>query len=231
MIKKLLLLLLLAGAGLMFWTGVSDFKVKEELNPIASYYADQGLEETGAANLVTAVVVRYRGLDTLGEVTILFLTASILGFFLVRGKTKETFRDSSEILKTASRLLEPIIILAGVYVFVNGHLTPGGGFQGGAILASALILAYLANPGEGISKSLLNITESFSGLSFVIIGILGIVLAGGFLDSTFLPAGSIGNLISAGVIPIIYIFVGLKVGSELAGIVTNLKYASKNESE
>ncbi|MFW5805884.1 MAG: Na(+)/H(+) antiporter subunit B [Bacteroidales bacterium] len=231
MIKKLLLLLLLAGAGLMFWTGVSDFKVKEELNPIASYYADQGLEETGAANLVTAVVVRYRGLDTLGEVTILFLTASILGFFLVRGKTKETYRDSSEILKTASRLLEPIIILAGVYVFVNGHLTPGGGFQGGAILASALILAYLANPGEGISKSLLNITESFSGLSFVIIGILGIVLAGGFLDSTFLPAGSIGNLISAGVIPIIYIFVGLKVGSELAGIVTNLKYASKNESE
>jgi len=231
MVKKLLLLVLLAGAGLMFWLGVSDYQVKEELNPIASYYADQGLEETGAANLVTAVVVRYRGLDTLGEVTILFLTASILGFFLIKGNKKETFRDSSEILKTASRLLEPIIILAGVYVFVNGHLTPGGGFQGGAILASALILSYLANPTDGISKTLLKVTESFSGLSFVIIGVLGIVLAGGFLDSTLLPAGSMGKLISAGVIPIIYIFVSLKVGSELAGIVTNLKYAPKNESE
>ncbi|MEA3447808.1 MAG: hydrogen gas-evolving membrane-bound hydrogenase subunit E [Bacteroidota bacterium] len=231
MIKKLLLFILLAGSALMFWVGISGFEVKEKLNPIASHYASEGLEQTGAANIVTAVVVRYRGLDTLGEVTILFLTASILGFFLIKREGKEDFRDSSEILKTASSLLEPIIILSGVYVFINGHLTPGGGFQGGAILASALILAYLANPNDSISKNLLKITESFSGLSFVIIGVLGIILAGGFLDSTLLPAGSIGNLISAGVIPIIYIFIGLKVGSELAGIVTNLKYAPKNESE
>ncbi|MFO7880284.1 MAG: hydrogen gas-evolving membrane-bound hydrogenase subunit E [Bacteroidota bacterium] len=231
MIRKLLIFALIAGAGVMFWYGVSDFEVKEELNPIASFYADEGFKDTGSANIVTAVLVRYRGLDTLGEVSILFLTASILGFFLIKGNNKETFRDSSEILKTASRLLEPIIMIAGVYVFINGHLSPGGGFQGGAILASALILAYLANPADGISERILKITESFSGLSFVIIGVLGIIFAAGFLDTSLLPAGSPGHLISAGVIPIIYIFIGLKVGAELAGIVTNLKHAPKTDSE
>src|SRR6056297_2217540 len=142
MVKKLLLLVLLAGAGLMFWLGVSDYQVKEELNPIASYYADQGLEETGAANLVTAVVVRYRGLDTLGEVTILFLTASILGFFLKLKledeKVPRKVRKASEILEKASKIITPVIFLFGIYVFINGHLTPGGGFQGGAIIASGL---------------------------------------------------------------------------------------------
>ncbi|MFP4664853.1 MAG: hydrogen gas-evolving membrane-bound hydrogenase subunit E [Bacteroidales bacterium] len=231
MIRKLLIFALIAGAGVMFWYGVSDFEVKEELNPVASFYANEGFKDTGSANIVTAVLVRYRGLDTLGEVSILFLTASILGFFLIKGKNKETFRDSSEILKTASRLLEPIIMIAGVYVFINGHLSPGGGFQGGAILASALILAYLANPADGISERILKITESFSGLSFVIIGVLGIIFAAGFLDTSLLPAGSPGHLISAGVIPIIYIFIGLKVGAELAGIVTNLKHAPKTDSE
>jgi len=232
MIKKLIFLALIAGVGYMFWTGLAEYKAAESLNRISSYYAQDGLKEVGAANLVTAVVVTYRGLDTLGEVSILFLTASILGFFLVSGKEpKIPLQDSSEILKTASKLLEPIILLFGIYIFINGHLTPGGGFQGGAILASALILAYLANPNEGINKSIFRITESISGVVFVIIGILGIVLAGGFLDNRLIPVGSIGDLISAGIIPIIYIFVGMKVGAELSSIVTNLKHSPKNNVE
>lgn len=232
MIKKLIYLALIASIGYMFWTSLSNYEAGESLNRISSYYAQDGVEEVGAANLVTAVVVTYRGLDTLGEVSILFLTASILGFFLPSGKgPKIKVRDSSEILKTASRLLEPIIILFGVYVFINGHLTPGGGFQGGAILASALILAYLANPEDGMNKSIFRITESISGLAFVLIGILGVVLAGGFLDNRIIPAGSVGDLVSAGVIPIIYIFVGMKVGAELSSIVTNLKHSPKTDTE
>jgi multicomponent Na+:H+ antiporter subunit B len=232
MIKKLFLFAILTGFGFILWSVLSDYKSADGLNPISSYYAGEGLEEIGSANIVTAVVVTYRGLDTLGEVSILFLTASILGFFLVSGKgPKIQGRDTSEILKTASRLLEPIIIIFGIYVFVNGHLSPGGGFQGGAILASALILSYLANPEEGLNKSILRITESISGLAFIVIGILGIVYAGGFLDNRIIPVGSIGDLISAGVIPIIYIFVGMKVGAELSSIVTNLKHLPKTDAE
>jgi multicomponent Na+:H+ antiporter subunit B len=232
MIKKLLFFALIAGFGYMLYTGLANYEASESLNRISSYYAQDGLEEVGAANLVTAVVVTYRGLDTLGEVSILFLTASILGFFLVSGKgPKIPLQDSSEILKTASKLLEPIILLFGIYVFINGHLTPGGGFQGGAILASALILAYLANPQDGINKSILRITESVSGLAFVFIGVLGVVVAGGFLDNRIIPVGSVGDLISAGLIPIIYIFVGMKVGAELSSIVTNLKHSPKTDAE
>lgn len=232
MIKKLILLAIIAGVGFIFWKALAEYQTNDQLNGIASYYAGNGVEEVGSANLVTAVVVTYRGLDTLGEVSILFLTASILAFFLSSGKgPKIPGRNSSEILKTASRLLEPIILIFGIYVFVNGHLSPGGGFQGGAILASALILSYLANPEDGLNKQLLSFTESISGVSFVILGILGIVYAGGFLDNRILPVGSLGDLISAGIIPILYIFIGLKVGAELSGIVTNLKQSPKTEEE
>jgi multicomponent Na+:H+ antiporter subunit B len=61
-----------------------------------------------------------------------------------------------------------------------------------------------------------------------LLGIAGIILAGGFLDNTILPLGKFGTLFSAGIIPIIYIFVGLKVGAELTGIALSLK---ENQNE
>jgi multicomponent Na+:H+ antiporter subunit B len=120
------------------------------------------------------------------------------------------------------------MILFGVYVIINGHLTPGGGFQGGAIIASAMVLALLANPHMKFNHQLFNVLESISGVSFVLMGIAGIVYAGGFLDNRILPGGEVGTLISAGAIPLIYIFIGLKVGSELSNIVGNLQ-VTQNE--
>jgi multicomponent Na+:H+ antiporter subunit B len=65
--------------------------------------------------------------------------------------------------------------------------------------------------------------ESLSGAFYVVIGVLGLVLAGGFLDNRFLPLGQFGSLFSAGAIPIIYSLIGLKVGSELTGILENVE--------
>ncbi len=80
----------------------------------------------------------------------LFLTAAIVGLVLAGSQHQGTHRRevpvSGELLVTGTRLLVPLILLLGVYVFVNGHLTPGGGFQGGAILASAILLLLLADP-------------------------------------------------------------------------------------
>jgi multicomponent Na+:H+ antiporter subunit B len=115
----------------------------------------------------------------------------------------------------------------GAYVFINGHLTPGGGFQGGAIIASGFVLLLLAKPNMKINHQLISIIESISGVSFVIIGILGIALAGGFLDNNIIGLGTFGTLLSAGAIPIIYIFVGLKVGSELSSIVGTFNETQK----
>ncbi len=205
----------------------AEYTPKEELGPVAKHYAESGKEEVGAANLVTAVVVTYRGLDTLGEVSILFLTSAIIGFFLKIGHSSspdnEHLKRYSEILGTGAKILTPIIILLGVYILVNGHLTPGGGFQGGAIIASAFVLMFIAQPRPKVNHKVLSIVESLSGLSYVIIGVLGVVLAGGFLDNQIMSLGTFGTVLSAGAVPVIYLLVGLKVGTELTGIISNLK--------
>ena len=225
MVKKLFVVILLIGLAVFFYGMISSFNGSESLNMTASYYAENGASEVGAANLVTAIVVTYRGLDTLGEVTILFLTAAIAAFFL---KSKDDFskrkvRVSSELLQTASAMLVPLIFILGIYVFVNGHLSPGGGFQGGAILASGLVLLLLSEPLQKVNSLLFAIVESISGIIYVGIGIAGIFLAGGFLDNSILPLGEFGTLISAGILPVIYILVGLKVGSELSGLLTKFQ--------
>jgi multicomponent Na+:H+ antiporter subunit B len=111
----------------------------------------------------------------------------------------------------------------GIYVFVNGHLTPGGGFPGGAIIASSFVLMLLVGQTGNFNSKLFNILESISGVVFVFVGALGVVLAGGFLDTRIMGMGTFGTLLSAGAIPVIYIFVGLKVGSELSNILGNFR--------
>lgn len=186
-------------------------------------YIDEGVEETGSANIVTSVVVSYRGFDTLGEVTVLFIAAIGLGAVLstVKKETAREIEPASLLLYTGCRLLFPLILVFGTYVFIHGHLTPGGGFQGGAIIASGFLLIYLGCRERRISRIASNLAESLGGLIFVVIGLLGLVFGGYFLLN-FLPKGTANTLFSAGIIPIIYIAIGFKVGSELAGIIDNL---------
>jgi multicomponent Na+:H+ antiporter subunit B len=218
MVKKGLIILVLVGFVVILTNLLINFKGSDELNPLAKYYAENGATDVGAANLVTAVVVTYRGFDTLGEVTILFLAAAIVGFFLKvyhRDDDREnSLRKTSEILVTASTLLVPTIFMLGVYIFINGHLTPGGGFQGGAVLATGMVMMIMAKPNIKFNHKLIAFVESISGVGFVIIGVLGVLFASGFLDNRILPLGKFGTLLSAGVIPIIYILIGLKVGTE-----------------
>jgi len=190
---------------------------------VGKRYISEGVKETGAANIVTSVVVSYRGFDTLGEVTVLFIAAIGLGAVLT-GTTKEKSRKTqpaSLILYTGCRLLFPLILIFGAYIFIHGHLTPGGGFQGGAIIASAYLLIYLGCRERKINQKASKITESLGGLVFVVVGLLGLLFGGHFLLN-FLPKGTANTLFSAGIIPIIYIAIGFKVGSELTGIIDNL---------
>jgi multicomponent Na+:H+ antiporter subunit B len=225
-VKRLFTLLLLAGIGSIFVSLWLGYQPDAELNLTARYYADNAATALGTANIVTAIVVTYRGLDTLGEVTVLFLASTIVGLVLALGrsasKNPQPLTPVGELLTTGSRFLAPLIMLLGVYVFVNGHLTPGGGFQGGAIMASGVLLLLLADPLKHIGHGVIAIVESLAGVAFVIAGLLGLYLAGGFLDNRFLPAGELGALFSAGAIPLIYSLVGLKVGAELSGVLANL---------
>ena len=224
------ILIIIVAFGIMLYGLFEAFSGNDQLSDLASFYAQkENVEKVQSANLVTAVVVTYRGLDTLGEVTILFLTAAIIGFFLHNKGEKRILRENSEIFITASRLLVPIIILVGVYIFINGHLTPGGGFQGGAVIASAVILMLMAFPEQKFNSKFFTYLESTSGTIFVALAAFGAVIGSGFLDNTIIPMGTFGELISAGAIPIIYSFVGLKVGAELSNILGNFQsFQSEN---
>lgn len=226
MVKRFIALVLVLAIGGLFTLLLTGYTPDTELNQTARYYAERTAPDLGAANIVAAIIVTYRGLDTLGEVTVLFLAATVVGLVLAlggnAGKTGRDLAPVGELLTTGSRYLAPLILLLGVYVMVNGHLTPGGGFQGGAIIASGTLLLLLADPLKHFSHGLIAVIESVSGVFYVLIGLLGLVLAGGFWDNRILPTGTLGALVSAGAIPLIYALIGLKVGAELSSLLASL---------
>jgi len=185
--------------------------------------------ETGAANAVASVVISYRGFDTLGEVTVLFIAAIAIPTILHFQKDSRPAAElepASFIVSTGCRFLFPLILLFGTFVFLHGHLTGGGGFQGGAILASGCVLIYLGCRGKALSRRTLSISQSTAGLFFVLMGLVGLAVGGSFLFN-FLPRGNLYKLFSAGVIPVIYIAIGFKVASELGGIIDELAGETK----
>ncbi|TYB31423.1 MAG: cation:proton antiporter [Candidatus Mcinerneyibacterium aminivorans] len=183
-------------------------------------YGEANDVENNAANSVTSVIVDYRALDTLGEVTVLFL--AITGVIALLGKSKKNnrilFEKPNYILNASSKILLPLIVLFGFYIFIHGHITPGGGFQGGTIVAASVLMMYFAQNNYKLKNNRMKVLESFSGLSFLIFGLLGIFIMGDFLQN-FLELGIMGKLFSGGLIPIIYILVGLKVSAELSNVV------------
>ena len=186
-------------------------------------YLNGTRQDTGASNAVTAIVVEYRGFDTLGEVTVLFTAATGVALLLeVYRRKMEKIVEPNFIVRIASIVVLPFIVVVGTYIFIHGHLTPGGGFPGGAVIASGFLLMLLVKTREGLNEKNLTVTESFAGMTYALIGLLGLVLAQEFLQN-YLPLGIFGTVFSAGIIPLIYIAIGFKVGSELSGILDHLK--------
>jgi len=177
----------------------------------------------GVANAVTTVVVYFRGFDTLGEIAVLFIASLGIGLMLHSNTKCNIKAESNFMLQTASRLLFPIIMLFGTYVMIYGHLSPGGGFQGGVIIASGVLLLLISHKAFEVPHSVIVALETFAGVSYVLIGLIGLLVLDVFLGN-FLPhdISQMGLLLSGGIIPLIYIIVGIKVGSEMSMIVQNL---------
>lgn len=191
-----------------------NFNKLEQSDVDGQYYT----ENPTSANMVTSVVVDYRSFDTLGEVTVLFVSSLGVAFILGGLTDRIKFKHSqSFILKTGTDLLFGMIILLGVYMFIHGHLTPGGGFPGGALIGAAFLLKYIGDDTYRAKISAFKALEGTMGSIYVLIGIIGILVGNYFLEN-ILDLGTLGDLISGGLIPIIYVLIGLKVGSELTGI-------------
>lgn len=181
--------------------------------------------DSGPANIVTSIVADFRSFDTLGEVTVLFVSS--LGVALLLGgasrKRLELDFHPNFMLRIGSKALFGIILMTGVYVTIHGHLTPGGGFPGGTMIASSMLLLYLADDQFRTKVKGFKVLESVAGSLYVLIGILGItgLVAADYFLQNFLPNGSVGALLSSGIIPIVYVLIGLKVGSEISGVIDN----------
>lgn len=220
--RKVTAVILLGLVGYYLFSYFIQVPFGEDRNTVGDYYLDNTVEQTGSVNTITSIIVSYRGFDTLGEVTVLFLAATGLGAILFDKKGKKRrLQNASLIVRVSAQLIYPFIILLGAYVFIHGHLTPGGGFQGGAIIATGVLLMFMSYRSFDVNHKALTYMESLAGITFVVIGLAGLIWGGSFLQN-FLPIGVPNELFSAGVIPIIYIAVGIKVGAELTGLLDNL---------
>jgi multisubunit Na+/H+ antiporter MnhB subunit len=127
------------------------------------------------------------------------------------------------IVKKVTQMICGVLFLYGIYIILHGHLTPGGGFAGGTIIAGSFILLILAFGSEFLSlkkeETGSSILESSAILAFLIIPVIGMFLAGfGIFFVNYLPKGRLGHLLSAGFAPLFNISVGMEVAAALVTI-------------
>jgi multisubunit Na+/H+ antiporter MnhB subunit len=125
----------------------------------------------------------------------------------------------TNIVKTVTRIISGVVFLFGLYIVTHGHLSPGGGFAGGTIIAGAFILLVLAY-GDNIMhlrriKEESSALENLAILGVLIMAIVGLLLGTKVFFNNFLPLGVSGQLISAGIIPLFNILIGIEVAAAL----------------
>jgi multicomponent Na+:H+ antiporter subunit B len=218
----------LAGAGMaavlvIGFTGLPDFG---DYEGVYGHVIDGiGVTLRHGTDLITLLNFDVRAFDTLGEEFILF--ASVLGIVLIlrqlRGEQEapheedadeHRFGGASAALRALALALIPSIVAIGVYIVVHGQITPGGGFQGGVILATAPLGAFLAGRYlrmKAIAPHL--VTEwgdAIGAAGYALLGLSGLVFAGTFLKN-YIPLGIPGHLLSGGQLDVASVFVGLEV--------------------
>lgn len=196
-------------------------------NEVAAKYIEDGLQDTGAVNIVTGMILDYRAFDTFGESNVLFIATCTVLILLRNDKKKgkdsaeaEESRDSyyepknDVILQTITKVLVPIIFIFGIYVILNGHLSPGGGFSGGAIIGAGLILYLNAFGFQKIERFFTEKTYkwvSFGSLTFYCLAKSYSFYTGAHHLESGIPLGKAGAIISSGLILPLNICVGLVV--------------------
>lgn len=180
-------------------------------------YIERGAIDTGAANLVSAIYLNYRLFDTLFE--LLVFSVAVLGvrFYLAeqRGSEEEIARiPESQVIRTAADLLFPPILLLGIYLVLFGHLSPGGGFGGGTVAGTGLLLCAVALGADVVARRFHEATlERFQWEILLAILLLALipVLLGRLPFTDLLPRGRLGSLASGGSILIYNALIGIKV--------------------
>lgn len=192
-------------------------------NEVTERYIEKGLEETGAVNIVAGMILDYRAFDTLGESHVLFVATITVLILLRLNKTEKDEAEVSDrrfepkndaILQLVATFLVPIIIIFGIYIILNGHLGPGGGFSGGAVIGAGLVLYLNA---FGFKKTERFFTEKtykwicFCSLTFYCLAKSYSFYTGAHHLESGIPLGTPGAILSSGLILPLNICVGLVV--------------------
>ena len=223
MIKRVSLVLLLGAVLLFFVVSLSDLRDLYDDAGKWFFYLN-GLYDTGSYNLVSGIYLDYRLFDSLFEASILLIAVSGVmwvsehkiqeknaNFMLDKQKTPELFI-------TFSRLLYPVMLLFGMYVVINGHLSPGGGFQGGAIIATAILILYYIDISKTIEVNLILTIEKFLFLLLFGISFLSFFTRGVFFTNFFPITTSVET--KAIYLYLMNIIIGAKVSLGLIAIFT-----------
>lgn len=221
---------------LMLLTAVSHLPVvgnpeNPTNNEVAQRYIESGLQETGAVNIVTGMILDYRAFDTLGESHVLFIaTCTVLILLRIDRKKGKNEPDpalesdrvhepkNDVILQTAAKILVPPIVIFGIYVILGGHLGPGGGFSGGAIIGAGLILYLNA---FGFEKTERFFTaKTYKKLSFTALACYSLSKCYSFYTGanhieSVIPIGTPGAILSSGLILVLNICVGVVVAGTM----------------
>lgn len=142
-------------------------------------------------------------------------------------------RDS--ILTSCTNLVLPIIVVLGLYIIIHGHLSPGGGFQGGVLIAGAFTVVYLGYGARLVNKtfkeSALKVAEDIGALGFIILAFLGLIFGEAFFNNV-ISKGTPGELFSSGSVFLMNFAVGFKVFAGISFlIITMVTIINKKEEE
>lgn len=194
-------------------------------NEVYERYVEAGTEETGAINTVAGMILDYRAFDTLGESNVLFIAVCSVLILLRADRSKDGFnipelsnpipdRVRGPILRAAALIIVPVGILFGIYVILNGHLSAGGGFSGGAVIGAVLILYVNAFGSERLEKY-------FTFQTYKAVTFLSLITYTGLKTYSFytganglesvIGTGTPGAILSGGLILPLNICVGLVV--------------------
>lgn len=131
-------------------------------------------------------------------------------------------KGMSIIVKKVAQLISGLIFLYGIYIITHGHLTPGGGFAGGAIIAGAYILNILAFGSDAMNlknkEKGSSLSESLAIFIVLILAVFALFIGSKIFFANYLPKGELGEIISAGAIPLYNIFIGIEVAAAIITI-------------
>jgi multicomponent Na+:H+ antiporter subunit B len=196
------------------------------------WVADHMVEARGTTNVIAPVVFDVRGFDTVGEELILFAAATacvLLLRTLAPAGRRRRRRDLPAIdvapVHALARLLVAPVVVLGAYVVAHGAITPGGGVQGGVVLACLALVLVAAGHAAAVRHeatiSGVELAEAVGAGAFVLLGIGGLVFAGAAFEN-FLGPGTPGDLVSGGTVALGNIAVGIEVTAAFALIFVEL---------